>query len=233
MSLNEFEHQLLNHKQKRADLFDAQKEFDRAESYLSVLAGSRPAVQPPTEPDTLTYTAEETARLLTNATADRSQLQQRLGQCQGQMAALGQEEQFSNQFDQVCDRITRLEQVYSAVSLAQEYLSKATQELQERFAPRISQRARDIMSRLTDGRYDRLYLKSDFSLNAGAQAEDSLRTPQWRSDGTIDQLYFALRLAVAEELSPASPLILDDAFVRFDDDRLQKALALLKEESAE
>ena len=50
-----------------------------------------------------------------------------------------------------------------------------------------------------------------------------------RSDGTIDQLYLALRLAVAEELTPDSPLILDDALVRFDDTRMQAALAILEE----
>ena len=51
----------------------------------------------------------------------------------------------------------------------------------------------------------------------------------WRSDGTIDQLYLALRLAVAEELTPDSPLILDDALVRFDDTRMQAALAILED----
>ena len=53
----------------------------------------------------------------------------------------------------------------------------------------------------------------------------------WRSDGTVDQLYLALRLAVAEALTPEAPLVLDDALVRFDDTRLQEAMALLREES--
>ena len=37
------------------------------------------------------------------------------------------------------------------------------------------------------------------------------------------------RLAVAEELTPQAPLVLDDAFVRFDDDRLKETLKLLKQ----
>ena len=68
-------------------------------------------------------------------------------------------------------------------------------------------------------------------MHAGAQGEDTLRSQQWRSDGTIDQLYLALRLAVAQELTPDAPLILDDALVRFDDDRLAAALGILKQES--
>ena len=43
----------------------------------------------------------------------------------------------------------------------------------------------------------------------------------------MDQLYFALRLAVAEELTPDAPLILDDALVRFDDRRLKNAMVVL------
>jgi uncharacterized protein YhaN len=45
----------------------------------------------------------------------------------------------------------------------------------------------------------------------------------------VDQLYLALRLAVAEELTPDAPLVLDDALVRFDDKRLSSALEILKE----
>ena len=53
----------------------------------------------------------------------------------------------------------------------------------------------------------------------------------WRSDGTVDQLYLALRLAVAEELTRDTPLILDDALARFDDTRLAAALELLTREA--
>ena len=233
MSIAEFEHGLLDAKQKRSALNDARRELVRSEELLSALQGSRPAVPPPTEPDELTFDARQTARLLSDTVVNRNQLQQRLGECQGQMAALGQEAELSQQLSKLNGRIARLEQTYNALTLAQEYLENATRQLQQRFAPRISQRAQAIMHRLTDGRYDRLYLGSDFSLNAGAQEEDTLHTAQWRSDGTMDQLYFALRLAVAEELTPTAPLILDDAFVRFDDDRLSKALALLKEESVQ
>ena len=45
----------------------------------------------------------------------------------------------------------------------------------------------------------------------------------------MDQLYLALRLAVSEELTPEAPMILDDALVRFDDDRLEKAMDILRQ----
>ena len=86
---------------------------------------------------------------------------------------------------------------------------------------------------MTGQRYDRLTLSEDLRLQAGAVGEDTLRAALWRSDGTTDQLYLALRLAVAGELTPQAPLVLDDALVRFDDTRLQAVLDILKEEAAE
>ena len=87
------------------------------------------------------------------------------------------------------------------------------------------------MGKMTGGRYNRLSLGEDFSILAGAENEDTLQSLLWRSDGTVDQLYLALRLAVSGELIPESPLILDDALVRFDDQRLKAALDILKDES--
>ena len=130
-------------------------------------------------------------------------------------------------------RIAALETYYRALTRAQQTLQQATQELQRRFAPRISQRAQELFSRLTGQRYQRLSLCQDLSLEASAADENTLRGTLWRSDGTVDQLYLALRLAVAEELTPEAPLILDDALVRFDDVRLTAALRILQEESNE
>ena len=124
-----------------------------------------------------------------------------------------------------------MEDTYYALEMAQEALREATTNLQRRFAPRISKRAQELFGKLTGGRYQRITLGEDLSLNACAENEDTLRSSQWRSDGTVDQLSLALRLAVAEELTPEAPLVLDDALVRFDDQRLTAALDILKEEA--
>jgi uncharacterized protein YhaN len=50
------------------------------------------------------------------------------------------------------------------------------------------------------------------------------------SDGTRDQLYLALRLATIERFAVHAeplPLVLDDAFVHFDDARARAALTAL------
>lgn len=85
------------------------------------------------------------------------------------------------------------------------------------------------MGRMTGSRYDRFTMDQQFRLRAAAVGEDTMHDVLWRSDGTVDQLYLALRLAVAEALCSNAPLILDDALVRFDDTRLGAVLDILKE----
>lgn len=226
----EFWQQVLQHREQYERV---QVEYQRAEKYLTALqAMVKPAEKPAME-DSLTYSVEDTFRLMADTRAEQQRLQNRLGQYQGRMEVLGDRETLCVQLRELQKRIAKLEEIYRAAALGLETLTKARQELQRRFAPRISQRAQELLQRMTAGRYDRLSLNADLSLLAGAEQEETLHEALWRSDGTVDQLYFALRLAVAEELTPEAPLVLDDAFVRFDDTRLKAALDILKQEATQ
>ena len=209
------------------------REAKNAEEHTAALESVATAAPEPQLPDTLTYSPQETENLLANARFEQRQLQLRLGQAIGQAESIGQEDVLKARLDIVSRRISRLEEYYRALELAQEALYQASTALQRRFAPRISKRAQAYFSRLTAGRYPRINLSDDLSISASAENEDTLRGVQWRSDGTADQLYFALRLAVAGELTPHAPLILDDALLRFDDVRLKAALDTLQDEAQE
>ena len=220
------------------DALSCKKQLDEAtnrketlEQHLQALVAMARPVDPPACPDQLTQTMAETTQELAAARMELQQVQQQLHQCRGRAEAMGQEAVLRSRLDATLRRISRLEDTYHALELAQEALYQATHTLQQRFAPRISKRAQELFSLLTGGRYDRLTLSEDFSLNVSATDEDTLHGAQWRSDGTADQLYLALRLAVAEALTPEAPLVLDDALLRFDDTRLQNTMELLKEEA--
>ena len=212
-------------------LADASRDLHRAEHQLRTLQSMARTAQPPEYPDNMTYSESETLRLLSDGYAERRQMESRFSQYAGRMEILGDKVQLRKKLDTVDARIRKLEETYAALTIALDTLTRATQELQRRFAPRIAKRACELMGRMTGGRYDRLQLGEDLSLLAGAEQENVLHDALWRSDGTADQLYLALRLAVAEELAPDVPLILDDALVRFDDDRLKATLKILQEEA--
>ena len=210
-------------------LGDVRRDLQRAESQIATLRSVTKEVTAPTQPDDLTHSLSETDALLTSAAFEQKQNQLRIGQFQGQAEALGQESALREQLKQVRARIERLEETYAALEVAQKALSTATSELQRRFAPRIAKRSQELFGKLTDGRYEKVMLAEDLSIHVSAQEENTTRSSQWRSDGTVDQLYLALRLAVAEELTPDAPLVLDDAMVRFDDKRLAAALNILSQ----
>jgi uncharacterized protein YhaN len=214
-------------------LIAAQREQQRTAEHAAAIKAMAKIVDKPTTPDNLTWSEAVTVKLLADAAFEQKQLQIRLGQCQGRMDALGAESILQAQLEAVNARLDKLHKTYQALDLAMQTLEKATAELQRRFAPRISKVAQELFSKLTDGRYDRLTLSQDLSVNAAAAGENVLHAAQWRSEGTIDQLYFALRLAVAKELTPEAPLILDDALVRFDDTRHAAAMDILRQEAEE
>lgn len=204
---------------------------ERAENHWKALASMAKPLPSEPEPDALDLDAAETGNQLQSARKEAMRLQSLLSQYMGRMEALGNREQLRKQLAVVHEKIEKLERTYAALTLAQETLAEAAEELQRRFAPRIAKGTTRRMTALTNGRYDRVQLGQDLSLLAGAEGEDTLREALWRSDGTVDQLYLALRLSVAEALIPEAPLILDDALVRFDDTRLKAAMELLKQEA--
>ena len=205
----------------------------RWEEHLQTLQAMVRPVPEPAGEDPLTYPEGETERLLTEAAAEEQRLKTRLDQATGRLHTFPDAHVLESETAKIRERIRRLEDTYAALTLAQDTLTRAKQDLQRRFAPRISQRAQELLGQMTGGRYDRLSLNQDFTLLSGASGEDTLHEALWRSSGTIDQLYLSLRLAVAEVLTPEAPLILDDALVRFDDDRMQSAMEILKELSRE
>ena len=215
-----------------SELEDARGDLKQAENYLQSIRAMAKTAVPPEYEDSLTLSELETNQKIGEYTLRKSQLIEQLGKLHGAMNAMGDEQVLQTRIDGLRKRIADLEETAAALDIAQQSLAAATEQLQRRFAPRIAERAKDLFAKLTGGRYDRLNLTRELTVDAAAAGEMTMRSAQWRSEGTVDQLYIALRLAVAEELVPDAPLVLDDALVRFDDQRLKNALSLLVEATA-
>lgn len=113
-----------------------------------------------------------------------------------------------------------------ALALAAERMDALAEELQREVAEQLNVRASGILSELTEGRYDRLTADAALRLSV---LQGGRRIPVERlSRGTLEQIYFSLRMAVAEILYEEElPVILDDAFAFYDDRRLERALVWL------
>jgi uncharacterized protein YhaN len=119
------------------------------------------------------------------------------------------------------------------LKLAAHMLGTSMEAYRERQADPVMKRAGDIFSVLTGGRFSRLVQDygGDDELQLLAERISGERVPlPGLSEGTGDQLYLALRLAFLEDYSTRNepaPLIVDDIFQTFDDDRTAAGLNAL------
>ena len=208
---------------------EALEDVRRAENHYRDLKAMARTAKAPEFHDSLDYSREETLELLRECAGERTRLEHLRGQCRGAMESIGARTELEGQLNQVNGKIRELENTYAALTIAQDTLAEARQELQRRFAPGITRRTGELMNAMTGGRYGRLRIGEDLSIWAGTGEEDTLLDTRWRSEGTADQLYLSLRLAVAEAMLPEAPLILDDALARFDDTRTAAAMDILKD----
>ena len=211
------------------DLQAARENAEAARQQMKALKSVPLPEEEPEMADGLTLTREQTLQAIGDVTGRLARLRLQLGQCRGRMEHLPEPELLQRRLNQTRRRLSELELTQQAIDCALDALETAKTELQRRFAPRIAQRAGYFLGRLTGGVYDRIQIGEDLSVQAARNNETTLRPPQWRSEGTGDQMYLALRLAVWEVLAPECPIILDDALIRFDQKRMERALELLKE----
>lgn len=124
----------------------------------------------------------------------------------------------------------RLQQEYDAITLAITALNDAERQLRVRFSPGLNDHTAAYFSALTGGAYEKVNLDRDFSAKTEQAGTLALHSASYLSQGALDQLYLALRLALVELVLPRAqscPLFLDDALASFDDHRCKKALELL------
>ena len=194
--------------------------------------GEQKLVPVPAEVDTADWTLAAAQQALLQVQSQRAALRSRLDQSQGRAAALGDPAALEAEREQLTARIARLTARYAALERAEAALAQAEGALQTRFSPQIGKLAGELLGAMTDGRYDTVLLDRKLRAEARQTGESITRELLYLSGGTADQVYLAVRLAICRlALGADTPLILDDALVRFDDRRMKSALALLCEEA--
>lgn len=194
----------------------------------------REETMPPNDLPIPSVDAAQVEARLTAAREEVIRLRSRLDTLTGQIQSLGDGASIKAQLQEKQEQLSAAEAEYEAIALAMSVLENANATLQNRFSPALGQRAAEIFGRLTDGRYEKVMLSRDFSVQAEAGDDPTMRSIQYLSQGAADQLYLAVRLAICDMVLPqgkSAPLVLDDALLSFDDTRLHAALDYLAEEA--
>ena len=115
-----------------------------------------------------------------------------------------------------------------AIKLAKEILEKAYNKMKNNITPKFQENILKNKTGIMGNKYENIIFDEDglrVELDNGNYVSANLL-----SIGTIDQLYLSLRLATMEEISTENmPIILDEAFAYYDDERLESILKFLNE----
>lgn len=131
------------------------------------------------------------------------------------------------------EQYSHLARMHEQVKEAIDILEGATADFQRAFAPRLETRVAHALRTVTGGRYQQAQVDpTNLGLAVYSPESDRWVPAEHLSTGTRDLIYLAMRVSVSDLLSSNKeplPLLLDDPFVHFDENREEKALAYLSD----
>ena len=120
---------------------------------------------------------------------------------------------------------------WSKYAIAKDLLSKAVEQYKEQRLPKMIEHAENFLRYLTDDHYIRIHTQKEGNGFLIESHDHILFEPNELSQATSEQIYVSLRLALATTLYEKYqfPIIIDDSFVNFDQNRTKKVIKLLSE----
>ena len=122
----------------------------------------------------------------------------------------------------------RIQEEIDAIDLAQETMTNLSTSIRDSFGLYLNKTASELISSITGGAYGSMSI--DQNLNVFMNTPSRLVPLDQVSTGTMDQIHLAVRLAAAKLMQTGPdfmPLIFDDSFTLYDDERLKTALKWL------
>ncbi len=185
------------------------------------------------EPDELRERLADTEIRLGDVRHGIATLQAQIGERE---AALPSVAELREQTAAVQGQIEQRRLAAEAVQTARQALRDAAAEAHRNFAPHLQRALQRTLPRFTANRYRDVAIADDLSIKVVAPESTMYVPADCLSLGTRDQIYLVQRLEIAKMLIPTTgpvPLVLDEPFAEFDEDRERSALQLVAEEADE
>lgn len=113
------------------------------------------------------------------------------------------------------------------LKFAIDVLEKSYAELKKEVIPNIEKSIKDAVTNTTNGKYSNIIYNDKEGLLVENDVGNII-TINKLSIGTIDQIYLGFRLAMINNLNKNLPIIFDENFVYFDEERLENIMNVLK-----
>ena len=106
-------------------------------------------------------------------------------------------------------------------------LEDAYEKMKNNVTPKYTNGLSENIARISDGKYNKVSINDETGMMVELQSGEYVPADKL-SLGTVDQLYLSLRLSMNTEVSSENmPIILDEAFAYYDDERLENILKYL------
>ncbi|MGL5352717.1 MAG: AAA family ATPase [Clostridium sp.] len=139
--------------------------------------------------------------------------------------------EIEEEIETISEVIRKDEMKLKATKLAMEKLQEAFREVRGNFGPLLNEKVLENFKRLTNNKYEDVMVSDSYEIKV--KNKNTILAGELLSNGANDQLYLSLRLAFISMLYKDCevPVILDDAFVQYDDERVSQVLDVLTESS--
>jgi len=116
-----------------------------------------------------------------------------------------------------------------SINIAKEALERAYKKMKEEITPKFTKNLSKIVERISNNKYNKAKYVDGEGLIVELENGEYVNANKL-SIGTIDQLYLALRLSAMQEITEEKmPIILDETFAYYDNERLENILKHLNE----
>lgn len=117
-----------------------------------------------------------------------------------------------------------LKEKNNAINLAKQALETAYQKMKSDVTPKFTQKLSENISNITNGKYNKVIINEEDGIIIEL-TNGEYKNANTLSVGTIQQLYMAFRLSMAEDISDEEmPIILDEIFAFSDDSRMEDSI---------
>ncbi len=127
--------------------------------------------------------------------------------------------------------IDLLEYRLQYINIAYDTLIECFKELQRDFGPILNEKVSKIFSSIVIDNYEEVKVSEDYGLKVRDRGRNDIIDADYLSNGTLDQIYFSLRMAFIDLIFDGEeiiPIFLDEGFMQYDDERLVKVLEYIK-----
>lgn len=128
-------------------------------------------------------------------------------------------------------KIIESEKLFKATNIALEMLEESYQQIRKGFGPALNKNVINSFSEFTDGKYNDVMVADNYEMKV--RSKKNILQSEILSNGANDQLNLSLRLAFIEMIfkSKDISIYLDDAFVQYDDKRIERTIKYLVNEN--